>query len=133
MAGHQPDPQSINNLTSLLPTSSNATSIPSPDSLVHLLAQRLRNHLHSTYVGDSNLVVLNPLQVTADQSEASKAEYEDRAYKVRHGKGGEETLPHAYDLACRAYLTMRRTGETQSVVYRCAFPPCMSSLGISVD
>jgi len=133
MAGHQPDPQSINNLTSLLPTSSNATSIPSPDSLVHLLAQRLRNHLHSTYVGDSNLVVLNPLQVTADQSEASKAEYEDRAYKVRHGKGGEETLPHAYDLACRAYLTMRRTGETQSVVYRCAFPPCISSLGKSVE
>jgi hypothetical protein len=119
MAGHQPDPQSIHNLTSLLPpASSNTLSIPSVDSLTHLIAQRLRNHLHSTYVGDSNLVVVNPLQVTSDQSEASKAEYEDRAYRLRQGKGGEDTLPHAYDLACRAYLTMRRTGETQSVVYR---------------
>lgn len=119
MAGHQPDPQSVHNLTSILPTpSANSVSLPSIDSITHLVAQRLRHHLHSTYVGDSNLVVVNPLQVTADQSEASKAEYEDRAYRVRRGRGGEDTLPHAYDLACRAYLTMRRTGETQSIIYR---------------
>lgn len=120
MAGHAPDPKSVHNLTALLPraSSSNVSSIPSIDSISHLVAQRLRNHLHSTYVGDSNLVVVNPLEVTADQSEASKAEYEDRAFRVRRGKGGEDTLPHAYDLACRAYLAMRRTGETQSVVYR---------------
>ncbi|GAA5901944.1 uncharacterized protein JCM6883_000446 [Sporobolomyces salmoneus] len=119
MAGHQPDPKLVHNLTSILPSpsSTNVNSTPSIDSISHLIAQRLRNHLHSTYVGDSNLVVINPLQVTADQSEASKAEYEDRAYRVRRGKGGEETIPHAYDLACRTYLTMRRTGETQSVVY----------------
>ncbi|GAA5984815.1 hypothetical protein JCM5350_004246 [Sporobolomyces pararoseus] len=118
MAGHQPDPQSVHNLTSILPPpSANSVSLPSIDSITHLVAQRLRHHLHSTYVGDSNLVVVNPLQITADQSEASKAEYEDRAYRVRRGKGGEDTLPHAYDLACRAYLTMRRTGETQSIIY----------------
>ncbi|GAA6010875.1 hypothetical protein JCM11491_004577 [Sporobolomyces phaffii] len=118
MAGHQPDPQSVHNLTAILPGASSETlAIPSVDSLTHLVAQRLRHHLHSTYVGDSNLVVVNPLEVTPDQSDASKAEYDDRAYKLRRGAGGHDTVPHAYDLACRAYLTMRRTGETQSVVY----------------
>ncbi|GAA5924955.1 uncharacterized protein JCM15063_005776 [Sporobolomyces koalae] len=117
MAGPPPDPQSLHNLTALLPSSTASVAVPSHDSISHVVAQRLRHHLHSTYVGDSTLLVVNPLQVTADQSEASKAEYEDRAYRVRQGRGGELTLPHAYDLACRAYVAMRRTGETQSIVY----------------
>lgn len=109
------------NLTDLLPASSSATAVhlPSPDVLVALLAARYRQEHTSTYVGDSTLVVLNPLRTLSDVNEASKAEYEDRAYKVRGGAGGEEVQPHAYDLACRVYLVMRRTGETQGVVFRC--------------
>ncbi|GAA6061761.1 hypothetical protein JCM10212_000741 [Sporobolomyces blumeae] len=118
MAGHQPDPTQVHNLTAILPSTGPATvSIPSPDALVHLVAQRTRHHLHSTYVGDSTLVVVNPLEVTPDQSDASQAEYEHRAYRLRSGKGGDDPVPHAYDLACRVYLTMRRTGETQSVLF----------------
>lgn len=62
--------------------------------------------------------MLNPHAVLSDVSEASKAEYEDRAYAVREGKGGEVVQPHAYELACRVFLLMRRTQETQGVVFR---------------
>ncbi|GAA5863445.1 hypothetical protein JCM1840_007531 [Sporobolomyces johnsonii] len=120
MAAPQPDPHATHNLSHLVAPSGAApatVAIPSVDALVQLLSQRLRQDLHSSYIGDSNLVVVNPLQVGADQSEASKAEYEDRAYRIRQGNGGEHVVPHAYDLACRVYLMMRRTGETQSVVF----------------
>ncbi|GAA5897015.1 hypothetical protein JCM6882_007333 [Rhodosporidiobolus microsporus] len=112
------DPQDVTNLTQLLPASPAAhLSIPSVDSLVQLLAARYRRDLGATYVGDSTLVVLNPLETKADVSEASKAEYEDRAYRLRAGAGGEQVQPHAYDLACRVYYAMRRTAESQSIVY----------------
>ncbi|BGP13252.1 hypothetical protein JCM10213_004978 [Rhodosporidiobolus nylandii] len=115
MATYQP-PHATTNLTHLLPPS-NTVSVPSAESLVQLIAARYRQDCTATYVGDSNLVTLNPLEVKGDVSEASKAEYEDRAYRLRDGRGGDEVQPHAYDLACRVYYTMRRTRETQSVVY----------------
>ncbi|ORY88598.1 chitin synthase-domain-containing protein [Leucosporidium creatinivorum] len=113
------DPLTTYNLTSLLPFPvDNATvQIPSPDAVVQLLTQRYRHDLTATYVGDSNLVVINPLKVLGDVSEASKGEFEDRAYTRREGKGGEEVQPHAYELACRVYLVMRRSQQTQSVVF----------------
>ncbi|GAA5850842.1 hypothetical protein JCM8547_009103 [Rhodosporidiobolus lusitaniae] len=107
------------NLTQLLPPSSSpsSVSIPSADALVQLLAARYRHDHCATYAGDATLVTVNPLEAKADLSEASKAEYEDRAYRLRDGRGGEDVQPHAYDLACRVYYAMRRTGESQSVVY----------------
>ncbi|GAA6000854.1 hypothetical protein JCM10207_004691 [Rhodosporidiobolus poonsookiae] len=109
-------PQDATNLTQLVPPSA-ALSIPSSEALVQLLAQRYRLDLAATYAGDSTLVTLNPFEVKGDVSEASKAEYEDRAYRLRPGKGGQHVQPHAYDLACRVYYTMRRTGESQSIAY----------------
>ncbi|KAM0752541.1 glycosyltransferase family 2 protein [Meredithblackwellia eburnea MCA 4105] len=94
-----------------------AVFIPAADSLAQTLTARYRKDLTATYVGDSNLVVLNPFEVLSDVSNASKAEYEDRAYALREGKGGEDVQPHAYDLACRVYLLMNRTKQTQSVVF----------------
>lgn len=122
--GNKKEAGTTRNLTDLLPPTSSANTVhlPSPDALVALLSSRLRQENTSTYIGDSTLVVLNPLRTLSVVNEASKAEYEDRAYKVRAGAGGEEVQPHAYELACRVYLLMRRTGETQGVVYR--YVPC---------
>ncbi|KAK4705525.1 chitin synthase, partial [Phenoliferia sp. Uapishka_3] len=106
----------LRNLTQLVQDGP-ASHIPAPDAVAQVLAARYRNELTATYIGDSNLVVLNPQAVLSDVSEASKAEYEDRAYAVRDGKGGDIVQPHAYELACRAYLLMRRTQETQGVVF----------------
>lgn len=118
------DPASLGDLTALLgSTSATAVSIPSADSLVHALAARYRLDLTSTYCGSSTLVSLNPNEAKADVSEASKAEYEERAYRRRTSAGGDAVHPHPYDLACRVYYTLRRTGESQSIVYRCATLP----------
>lgn len=117
------DPASLANLTGLLAGTAGATAssaVPSPDSLVHALAARYRLDLTATYAGDQTLVVVNPNEAKADVSEASKAEYEDRAYRVRSSPGGDSVHPHAYDLACRVYYAARRTAESQSIVYRCS-------------
>ncbi|SGY39183.1 BQ5605_C003g02165 [Microbotryum silenes-dioicae] len=95
-----------------------AMSILSSDTVSSKLTQRYKSELTSSFVGDTNLVVINPLRVLGDVSEASKAEYEARCYLVREGKGGGDVQPHVYELACRTYLMMRRTGITQSVVFR---------------
>ncbi|BGP29363.1 hypothetical protein JCM10296v2_001102 [Rhodotorula toruloides] len=117
------DPATLTNLAHLASPPQTATvvaaSIPSPDSLTHALAQRYRLDLAATWCGDSTLVALNPLEVKADVSEASKAEYEQRVYapRDRQRSGGDDVQPHAYDLACRVYFAMRRTGESQSILY----------------
>lgn len=115
------DPAGITNLTQLITDTATSTiHQPSPDLVVNTLAARFRltDCIASTYLGDSILVVLNPQRALADTNLASQAEYEDRAAKVRQGAGGDNVQPHAYELACRVYLMMKRTGETQSVVYR---------------
>ncbi|SCV67156.1 BQ2448_5802 [Microbotryum intermedium] len=94
-----------------------AMMILSSETVSSKLIQSYKSELTATFVGDTNLVVINPLRVLGDVSEASKAEYESRCYLVREGKGGENIQPHAYELACRTYLMMRRTGITQSVVF----------------
>lgn len=113
------DPNTTYNLTSLVPNATtSAVHLPSADAIVSLLAARYKQEYTSTYIGDSTLVVVNPLRILADASDASKAEYEERAYNLRQGGGGEAVQPHAYDLACRVYLMMRRTGESQGVLFR---------------
>lgn len=114
------DPKEVVNLTQIVSsTSTSSSQIPSPDYIVNLLAQKYRSLDRSaTWIGDSILTVLNPLQTLPDISDASKDEYIDRAFKLREGKGGDQVQPHVYELACRVYLLMRRTGESQSVVFR---------------
>ncbi|GAA5979187.1 hypothetical protein JCM10908_002832 [Rhodotorula pacifica] len=111
--------------TGLAPTptagsSSSVVAIPSPDALTHALAQRYRLDLTAAYAGHATLVVVNPLEIKSDMSEASKAEYEDRAYRVRPGTdaaGNVDVHPHAYDFASRVYFAARRTGHSQSIIY----------------
>lgn len=132
------DPLHLTNLTSLLPSTSASSSslaataatanvhhLVSPEAITQTLITRYRSDLTSTWIGDAVLVVLNPLQAQSHTSLASQAEYEERCYTVKAGGGGvtsrtETITPNVYELACRAYLMMRRTGETQSIVYRYA-------------
>ena len=129
------DPQSLADLTHLV-ASSNGTgvvAIPSPDSLTHAIAQRYRLDLTATYAGHATLVVVNPLEPKADMSEASKAEYEDRAYRLTPGTSGPavDLDPHAYDLACRVYLAARRSDHAQSITYRSVSLDSHCTFGIS--
>lgn len=120
LKGDEMDPLNTFNLTSLLPpsTQNGITSIPSVESILSLITQRSRHDSHSIWLGDDVLLSLNPQRVLGDVSEASKAEYEERTYNKRKGRGGESVQPHVYELATRVYYLMRRTGESQSIVFR---------------
>jgi chitin synthase len=117
------------NLTALLDSTqvSLAASTPvrltSSDSILALISSRYKRDEPSTWLGDSTLVSLNPFQVLASASEASQKDYRQRAYNISAGSLTEghpaRLQPHPYELACRVYLTMKRTGESQSVVFRC--------------
>ncbi len=115
----------MSNLTSLLPSpssTSTTSTVPSPDRLTTLLINRYKQEITSTWLGDSILISLNPLQVLPDVSITSQEEYERASYNPEGmggggGTGGERKEAHAFELACRAYLMMRRTGQTQSIVY----------------
>lgn len=115
MAGS--DPSTILNLTSLLASTSSAStvSIPSDDSLVSLLGARYRNELFATYLGDTTLVQLNPLRPTGDVGDENAARYEAGYKGVQDA--GIPRQPHLYDLAVRVFFTMRRTGKSQGIVY----------------
>lgn len=123
-AGAAGDPKSLADLTQLVASNgSGVVAIPSPESLTHAIAQRYRLDLTATNAGHATLVVVNPLEPKADMSEASKAEYEDRTYRLRPGTGPAVDLdPHPYDLASRIYLAARRTGHAQSITYRFVLP-----------
>lgn len=125
MAGS--DPTAVHNLTALLASTASAStvSIPSDDSLVSVLQSRYRNDLFATYLGDTTLVQVNPLRATDDVND-ERAEWYAGAY--RPGTGGETRQPHLYDLAARVFLTMRRTGKSQGVVYTYVRPGFVKSV-----
>lgn len=105
-------------LSDLLPPSSaNAVHLPSSDAVVQAISARYRQDHTASWIGDSTLVSLNPNQVLPDDSDASQAEYEARSYLVA-APGAPAVQPHAFDLATRVYLVMRRTAQTQSIIHR---------------
>lgn len=117
----------INNLTQLIPsTTSSVIKLPTIESIVQLLILRSKLEITSTFIGDTNLLVINPNSILSIDNDLSKSEYEERSYKLASNSGSNSgvvgsdnvILPHAYDLACRVYLMMRRTGETQSIIFR---------------
>lgn len=90
---------------------------PSEDNIVSLLESRYkRSHVY-TRVGHLNLVVINPFQPLESLNDATLQSYADAGYRdVSEHKPFLQ--PHVYDIAARAYFTMRRTGEDQSIVLR---------------
>lgn len=129
------NPAAIHSLTDLVHSSAasdtlqqgQTMTIPSAESITNVITSRSRAGYNSTYIGSSVLVSLNPREPTADVSDSSAAEYEDRAYRrtdsridSHSGKtvhAWEELQPHPYDLAARVYASARRTQGTQSVVF----------------
>ncbi|KAH9819734.1 chitin synthase-domain-containing protein [Melampsora americana] len=114
MTSNNSDPISLHNLTQILPTR-NATqsilSIPSEDSILSILNTRYRSDIHDIYIGQATLLHINPLGPTTDQNDQSA-----RSYLITDSSSTSNP-PHLYDLASRAFYTMRRSGKTQAIVY----------------
>lgn len=108
------DASTLHDLTSLVTASG---PHPTEDTLLSLLHARFRLDLPYAFIGSSNLLVVNPLKSLANCNDASAADYEEKTY--RDVTDAPSTLPpHLYELASRAYLVMRRTGQSQSVIFR---------------
>ncbi|PWN24363.1 hypothetical protein BDZ90DRAFT_122125 [Jaminaea rosea] len=105
-----------------LASSTSTSSHPTAASIVQTLQQRLRSDQPYTRLSSSTLVVVNPLRPLANLNDASAQDYQARTYggatweKERQPSPEEVLPPHPYELACRAYHMMRRTGEPQSIL-----------------
>lgn len=94
---------------------------PSDDDLVALLQGRFRSDLPYTRLGDSTLLVVNPLKTLANLNDASASSYAEKEFDAAQGgdKPDRSLQPHIYELAVRVYALASRRRENQSVVFRC--------------
>lgn len=94
---------------------------PNDDTLLGVLNARFRFDLPYTRIGSSGLVVVNPLKSLANTNDASAADYEEKTYRDVDDTP-TNLQPHLYELASRVYLMLRRTSESQSVIFRFVLP-----------
>jgi chitin synthase len=111
-------PTSVTNLTSLVHSTATSTTHPTPDVLLTTLQSRSRLDLPYTWIGDSTLLVVNPLRGLGSASDESAKAYAERT-KATDGGDDERGQPHLYELAGRVWRMMKRCGEDTVVVYRC--------------
>ena len=106
-------------LVDLVPTSSAATVHPTDDAVLQVLQASFRADRPYSRINSSSLIVVNPFKSLANTNDNSAKEYEERSYKNTSPPSSSPPLPpHPYDLAARAYLLMRRRGESQAIVFR---------------
>ncbi|KIO21052.1 hypothetical protein M407DRAFT_29316 [Tulasnella calospora MUT 4182] len=117
MASSNKDATAVHDLISLIQAQGATTVYPTDDAILSLLHARFRFDLPYTRIASTSLIVVNPLKSLANTNDASAADYEEKTY--RDLTDSEHNLqPHLYELASRVYLLMRRTSQSQSVVFR---------------
>jgi chitin synthase len=109
-------------LVSLVSATAQTTVYPSDDAVLSFLQQRFRVELPYTRLGASTLVVLNPLRTLANLSDASadayRKAYAEAAWEAAGEQHPDEKLPpHPYEFAARVYHYMRRTAQSQAIVF----------------
>lgn len=111
-------------LTALVSSTTNSTVYPSDDALLAVLQRRFRADAPYTRLAATTLVVVNPLRTLANLNDASAEEYRRRCYadikwEQDRKENPEDALPpHPYELAARVYLMMRRTRQSQGIVFK---------------
>jgi chitin synthase len=112
---------SSGDLVDLIPSSSAATVHPTDDAVLQVLQASFRADRPYFRINTSNLIVVNPFKSLANTNDNSAKEYEERCYRDTSPPSGSSQpplAPHPYELAARAYLLMRRRGESQAIVFR---------------
>ena len=121
-----------------------AHTLPSNDAVLAALHQRYKADLCYTLCGPSQLVVVNPLQISQDLGDASARDYEKSASwdqlvvaaspstsspkQSPTGKDSagpskvaiQEQRPHPYEFAARVFSSLQRSGKSQAIVLRWA-------------
>ncbi|CAO1625037.1 unnamed protein product [Parajaminaea phylloscopi] len=111
-------------LCSLVSSSTSGDTLrPTEDELVRALQQRFRADLPYTRISATTLLAVNPLRTLANLNDASAEEYRRKTYAEAdwesHQRDPPDTAlpPHPYELAGRVYHMMRRSGQSQAVVF----------------
>jgi chitin synthase len=116
-------------LLDLVSHSGQATVYPSDDTILSVLHARFRSDLPYSCIGTTNLVLVNPYKTLANVNDVSAQEYHDRSYKdtaLPIGDAPRPLQPHPYEMAAKIYLIMRRRNESQALIARYVFSPCIS-------
>lgn len=104
----------ITNLNSLIKVDSDGGVLcPNLDDIHALLQSRFRVDLPFTKLGSSTLISVNPLKQLQSYNAQSQIEYKQNTYLPSHSI----LQPHAYDLASRVLLSLKRKGVSQAVIY----------------
>ena len=139
--------RSLSDLVELISIGGASVVLPSAETILTTLQQRYKAEQPYSYAGASNLVVVNPLRVLGNLSDASAAQYErgsatawgdagssqsagssaasspSSANPTHHnattqGQGQQPPQPHPYELAGRIYTSMQRNGKSQAIVFK---------------
>ena|SRR6267378_163660 len=108
-------------LVDLVSSSASTIVYPTDDAILQVLQASFRVDRPYFRINTSHFVVVNPYKSLANTNDNSAKEYEDRCYKDTspHSGSPQPPLPpHLYDLAARAYLLMRRRGESHAIIFR---------------
>lgn len=89
----------------------------SNDAIFATLRDRFFSSLPYTSLSDSVLVSVNPFSASGNRnSDDTLREYTKQYREVNKATRGATLPPHIFQLACKAYFFMQRTGQDQSIV-----------------
>lgn len=92
----------------------------SDDIIVSCLRERFLTDNIYTNIGSSSLVVVNPHKYVPSNADSVLLKYASEYRDTSQEK--QIQPPHIFQLANNAYYNMRRTGQDQSILFRCVFP-----------
>ncbi|PWN43013.1 hypothetical protein IE81DRAFT_346989 [Ceraceosorus guamensis] len=109
-------------LVSLVTSTSSTTVQLSDDTVLSHLQQRFRSEQPYSRLGGTSLIVINPLRTLANLNDASADAYRKLYNEASWEQSGslqpdDRLPPHPYEFATRVYHAMRRTKESQAVLY----------------
>jgi chitin synthase len=106
-------------LVDIVSSSASTVVYPTDDAILQVLQASFRVDRPYFRINTSHLVVVNPYKSLANTNDNTAKEYEERCYKDTSSPSGSSQPPlppHLYDLAARAYLLMRRRGESHAII-----------------
>ena len=108
-------------LVDIVSSSASTVVYPTDDAILQVLQASFRLDRPYSRINTSHIVVVNPYKSLANTNDNTAKEYEERCYKDTSSPTGSfqpPLPPHLYDLAARAYLLMRRRGDSHAIIFR---------------
>jgi Myosin head (motor domain) len=114
------DAEKTTNLCQLFSSArSNNQKPPTADTLANILKTRFLNDDTYTSISPFALVSLNPFKSLPHDADNGIFEYITESWSINTIDIKRlELNPHVWQLACRTYFYMRRTGQDQAIMFK---------------